>query len=85
MDRPSIRLYRPEGILDTLLVVLGVRLRLALAQAEVQYLAALNLFIVGGLLIDGARLAIGALVDVGHMVRRFVIADDVLPGVALLA
>jgi hypothetical protein len=86
MDSPAIGLDGTEGVLYPLLMALGgSRLRFALALTNAAHLSVLSLFLSSTLRIDGSGEAVGALVDVWHIVGRLVVAYDVLPRIALLA
>ena len=83
--RPAIRLDVQLGhVLGPLPRHLGHRSP-GLAVQPAILLAAASLALDGALGIDGARLAIGAVVDLGHLLGGGIVAVDVLPGIALLA
>jgi hypothetical protein len=84
MYGPSVGLYQAQRVLDALFVVLGGSLWFAFALADAVGFPALCLLLERPLLIYGPGLTVGAFMNVGHMVGRLVIADDVLPCVALL-
>jgi len=83
LHRPAIGLHRGQRVLCSLLGVLDRRLGPGLLLADEQ-LAALPLLFRRTSCIDGAWQAVCALMYVGDQGGRFVVADYVLPGVALL-
>jgi len=85
VNGPAIGLDRAKGILYPLLVALGSCLRFAFSLTDATQFAILSLLLSSTLRIDGSWETIGALVDLWDIVGGFVIADDVLPRVALFA
>jgi hypothetical protein len=83
MDGPAIRLDLPKRLLDPLLAALGTGLWLAFPLANVLKFSPLALLLSSTSCIDGSRKAVCTLMDVGNMLRRLVVANDVLPSVTL--
>jgi hypothetical protein len=85
MNSPTVGLYQTEGIFCPLLVALCGGPRSTFALTNVVNVSALSLLLHGAPRINRPGKAICALVHVWHMAGRLVIADNVLPCVALLA
>jgi hypothetical protein len=85
MYGPAIELDLPKRLLGPLLAALGSSLWLSFPLANVLKLSTLPLLLSSTPRIDGSRMAVGAFMDIGHMLRRLVVANDMLPGVTLFA
>ena len=85
MNSPAVGLDGAQRIFDSLLVALWRRLRLAFALGEEVQLPSHSLLVSCAPRVDNSGLAVCALVYFGYMVGLLVVADNVLPRVALFA
>ena len=82
---PAVRLCGTEWVFCTFLGVLGGGLRSTFSIRQAEELLPLALLICSSYRIDKPWAAVGALVHVRDVLGGLVVADDVLPCIALLA